>query len=136
MQAPLKRHSKKRDGIREVIKNTKTHPDAEWIYAKLKPDFPDLSLATVYRNLNEMKKSGEIQTVAYFNGKERYDGDVSSHTHFICDCCGKIEDLWNIDHDEAVDAKAQENFDGKINSHSLIFHGLCSECVNSKAQKN
>lgn len=132
MEAPVKRHSKKRDGIRAVIKGTKSHPDAEWIYGQLKPDFPDLSLATVYRNLNEMKKNGEIQTVAFFNGKERYDGDVSSHTHFICDRCGKIEDLWDIGHDEDIDAQAQENFHGKITSHSLIFHGVCGECVNKK----
>ena len=60
MEAPVKRHSKKRDGIRAVIKGTKSHPDAEWIYGQLKPNFPDLSLATLHRNLNEMKKKGEI----------------------------------------------------------------------------
>ena len=45
------RYSKKREAILEAMRSTLEHPSAEWIYAKLKPEFPDLSLGTVYRNL-------------------------------------------------------------------------------------
>ena len=47
---PERKHSKKRDAIYECLRNTTTHPSAEWVYAQLKPTIPDLSLGTVYRN--------------------------------------------------------------------------------------
>ena len=49
----MKRHSKKRDAILTCLRQTKSHPTAEWIYQKLKPEYPNLSLGTVYRNLSE-----------------------------------------------------------------------------------
>ena len=39
--------SPKRDRILEVIRGTKSHPTAEWVYLKLKDEMPELSLATV-----------------------------------------------------------------------------------------
>ena len=45
------RYSKKREAILQAIKNTDCHPTAEWVYQTLKPEHPDLSLGTVYRNL-------------------------------------------------------------------------------------
>lgn len=48
---PTRKRSKKRDAILSCLCSTDTHPSAEWIYHRLKPQIPDLSLATVYRNL-------------------------------------------------------------------------------------
>ena len=45
------RHSPKREAILECLRSSICHPSAEWVYAQLKPRIPDLSLATVYRNL-------------------------------------------------------------------------------------
>ena len=53
---PPKKHSKKRDAILECVRSTTAHPSAEWIYAQLKPQIPDLSLGTVYRNLAAFKQ--------------------------------------------------------------------------------
>ena len=46
-----RRQSKKRDAIREILLASYDHPSVEEIYRRLKPDIPDLSLGTVYRNL-------------------------------------------------------------------------------------
>mgnify|MGYP000354531296 CR=1 FL=1 len=46
-----RKHSRKRDAILECLRCTTSHPTAEWVYTQLKPDIPDLSLGTVYRNL-------------------------------------------------------------------------------------
>ena len=43
----VRKHSKKRDAILSCLRGTDTHPSAEWVYARLKPQIPDLSLATV-----------------------------------------------------------------------------------------
>ena len=47
----MQKKSRKRDAILACVCSTDTHPTAEWVYTQLKPDIPDLSLGTVYRNL-------------------------------------------------------------------------------------
>lgn len=125
----IRKYSRKREAIRQTLCDTKCHPTAEWIFSQLKPQIPDLSLATVYRNLSEMKQNGEIQSVAFFGGKERFDGDISKHSHFICDNCGRIDDFDFISHDFDLDNEAQRSFSGKINFHTLVFHGTCDGCI-------
>ena len=44
------RYSPKREAILKCLRSTTCHPSAEWVYTQLKPQIPDLSLATVYRN--------------------------------------------------------------------------------------
>lgn len=129
MAEKIRRFSRKREAIKNVLAGTKTHPDAEWVYMKLKPEFPDLSLATVYRNLCEMKREGEIQSVAFFGGRERFDAVAEKHSHFICDLCGKIQDFDIIDHDHSLDEYAQKNFEGIIDYHTVVFHGVCENCM-------
>lgn len=129
MVEKAKRFSRKREAIRSVLMSTTSHPSAEWIYSKLKPEIPDLSLATVYRNLGEMKQNDEIQSVAFWGGKERFDGNVEKHSHFVCETCGRIDDFHFVNHDTQIDSFAQEHYDGVISYHTLVFHGMCKECL-------
>ena len=46
-----RKFSRKRAAILEALRGTHEHPSAEMLYARLKSEFPDLSLGTVYRNL-------------------------------------------------------------------------------------
>ena len=129
MVEKAKRFSRKREAIRSVLMSTTSHPTAEWIYSKLKPEIPDLSLATVYRNLGEMKQNDEIQSVAFWGGKERFDGNVEKHSHFVCETCGRIDDFHFVNHDTEIDSFTQEHYDGAISYHTLVFHGMCKECL-------
>ena len=67
----MKRYSRKREAILHAIRSTTSHPSAEWVYTQLKPQFPDLSLATVYRNIASFVESGELVRVAVVDSKER-----------------------------------------------------------------
>lgn len=129
MLEKARRYSRKREAIRDVLMSTKSHPTAEWIYSQLKPEIPDLSLATVYRNLSEMKQNGEVQSVAFWCGKERFDGNVKKHSHFVCESCGRIDDFDFVRHDTEIDEYAQSQYDGRVEFHTLVFHGTCSECL-------
>lgn len=90
------RYSKKREAILAAIQSTSCHPSAEWVYQTLKPDHPNLSLGTVYRNLSFFQDSGYIQCVGVVKGHERYDGTVTPHSHFVCSGCGTVIDLPEI----------------------------------------
>ena len=71
------RHSPKREAILECLRSTTCHPSAEWVYAQLKPRIPDLSLATVYRNLARFRAEGAVQVIGCVDGEDRYDGDTA-----------------------------------------------------------
>ena len=75
---------RKRNAILECLRSTDTHPSADMVHDMLRPDHPDISLATVYRNLALFKKQGLIQSVATVSGIERFDANTNPHVHFIC----------------------------------------------------
>lgn len=124
----MKRYSEKRQAIIDCLKSTKEHPSAEWIYSQLKSRYPDLSLGTVYRNLNELKREGEAVTVAVFDDKERYDAKTFPHTHAICEKCGKIIDVEDLTIPESYSDELKKLADFTVHFSKLQFVGLCSEC--------
>lgn len=121
-------YSRKRQAIYELLLSTKEHPSAEWIYNNLKSEFPDLSLGTVYRNLKLLEENGTVKSVAVVEGRERYDALMSPHSHFVCNNCGRVIDVFFSS--EVSDFTEKLHIDGakQIDSFSLIYYGICDKC--------
>ena len=111
------RYSPKRDAILQCLRSTTCHPSAEWVYSQLKPTIPDLSLATVYRNLARFRAEGAVQVIGCVDGEDRYDGDTAPHGHFICRTCGSVIDLPAV---------------GEADSCGVVFYGRCNGCLAEK----
>ena len=122
------RFSKKREAIYSCLCSTDSHPTADWIYHQLLPSYPDLSLATVYRNLAQMKESGLIQSLGVVGGQERFDAVVQPHTHFVCTRCNTILDLCEVSLPAELVAQAEAASGCRISGTSLRFAGLCPRC--------
>ena len=101
---------------------------------KLKPIYPDLSLGTVYRNIARFKEDGLIISVGVVEGQERLDGTTAPHAHFICSKCGCVLDVEDVEQNAQLDFDVSKRIRCQIDSHDLVFHGICEECLN--AQKN
>ena len=128
-----RKHSRKRDSILQVIKSSCAHPGAKDIYEKLKPQIPDLSLGTVYRNLNLFTKDGLAAFVGTINGEERFDGVVTPHPHVCCTKCGKIADLGD-DHSAKFSKHIQTRIPGfTIDMRNVTLYGMCDECRETTA---
>ena len=125
-----RKHSKKRDAILECVRSTKTHPSAEWVYAQLKPQIPDLSLGTVYRNLAMFKQEGIIGTMGVVAGMERFEGNTQPHAHFVCSHCSAVIDVEGIDPPEELCSKVPC---GSVRECVLTFTGICNQCVEMDA---
>jgi Fur family peroxide stress response transcriptional regulator len=109
---------------------TNEHPTADMVYMHVKKDFPNISLGTVYRNLNLLTDIGEAVKIATPDGGDRFDGRVEPHNHFLCTMCGRLLDLeLDMNSIEEVNRLAAENFDGIIRSSSTLFYGECSDCI-------
>lgn len=128
----MQRFSPKRQAILDCLKSTTEHPDAEWIYSKLKALYPKLSLATVYRNLSQLKDAGMIRSVGYLDGKERFDADVSDHTHLVCRECGKTIDVFDVDLPCELYEKVQNATGYRVENAALKFVGVCGECAQKR----
>ena len=127
--ATVRKHSRKRDAILACLRSTTCHPTAEWVYQQLKPQFPDLSLGTVYRNLAAFKAEGVIDSVGVVNGLERYDGNTIPHAHIVCESCGAVLDLMDINLEDGFLQSVHDTAGGKITDYRLSFYGLCPECM-------
>ena len=125
------KHFRKRDAILACICSTTSHPDAEWVYQRVKEEIPDISLATVYRNLSLFKEQGKIISLGTVNGVERFDGNVEPHVHFICTSCGRVEDLKGLTVPQELNAAAARETGGLVSSCQLSFSGLCKTCINT-----
>ncbi|MDR3130306.1 MAG: transcriptional repressor [Treponema sp.] len=126
-----RKHSNKRDAILAAIQSTQSHPGAQWIYDRLKPYIPSLSLGTVYRNINLFREEGSVVSVDIVNGEERFDGQVSPHPHLVCCRCGKIADIPCMADDERLMGTKEEMEIGGfiIDYRKTVYYGLCRECT-------
>ena len=124
------KHSRQREAILTELRSRKDHPTAEELYLSLKPNLPNLSLGTVYRNLNMLACDGVILRIS-FKGADRFDGHKTLHYHFRCLECGKVYDI-DMPTFDGINLKAQAFAKGHINSHELVFSGVCDECLGAK----
>ena len=130
----VKKHFKKRNAILSYLRNTDSHPSAEMVFNHLKPEFPDLSLGTVYRNLSMFKQKGEIISLGAVNGVERFDGNTCPHVHFVCTGCDTVTDLPQINVPEELNQKVTAQTGGHIDVCQLTFVGQCQACAEKQTK--
>ncbi len=122
------RNTKQRKYMLELLQSTKTHPNAFWLYDQMRPSFPNLSLSTVYRNLSILETQGLLQRVVCGGAFERYDADVSSHSHFYCRQCGCVHDVVT-DNAEQNALSSVDCAGHKLEGCHITYHGLCQKCL-------
>ena len=120
-------YSKQGEQIYETLLNNVVHPSAEYIYDILRQANSNISLATVYRNLNKMAQIGRIKKINGLEDRAHFDHNTFEHYHFICRKCGRIYDI-PCDIAPDIIKKAQEQTGFKIESHDIVFNGICREC--------
>lgn len=125
------KYSKQREAIKAYLMGNHTHPTADEVYAAIRKEFPNISLGTVYRNLNQLAENGEIRKMSYVSGPDHFDYDTTQHYHFICRECGRVYDM----PPEAVEKIGHcigENAPGTVDSHDLVFYGTCNSCLEKR----
>ncbi|WP_242964883.1 Fur family transcriptional regulator [Scatolibacter rhodanostii] len=115
--------------ILKLIQSTESHPTADWIYAKLKPKYPDLSLGTVYRNLKKFCECGKIKSIGVINGQEHFDANIYKHAHFICEECGIVEDIDSSFFSKEDLSDVSDKYGIDIRTADIVFNGSCKKCL-------
>ncbi len=121
------RLTKQRKIILERLKQSRRHPTAVQIYDEVRSELPNISLGTVYRNLDILSKEGIISKIETCGDQKRFDGTSDPHLHIICSSCGKVQDA-HQEPDIDMDRLTRGETDFKITGVRLELLGICPEC--------
>ncbi len=105
-----------------------SHPSVEEIYKELKPEFPSLSMATVYNTLQTLENAGIIQEINIEPGKRHFDPNPYPHCHFFCRSCKRVFDIdLGV---EQVEGKRWVS-DFWVENCYINLMGKCNSCMKS-----
>lgn len=121
------RMTSQRLAILEYLAIDGNHPTANEIYEALQDETLNMSVATIYNNLNFFKEAGILKELPFGDGSSRYDLTESRHYHAMCLNCGKVVDFDYPELENADDIiELQTNF--KVVNHDFKITGLCEDC--------
>ncbi len=130
------RNSKQREAIFTLLSKKNFHPSVDEMYDIVRKEYPQISLATVYRNVEQLCRMGKIRRIHNSGAIARYDGTMEAHFHITCEECGSVKDVW-------LESKLEEHIDLKkyvpdhiLTSYSIDFYGICCICKKEEENKN
>ncbi|MBI5303038.1 MAG: transcriptional repressor [Chloroflexi bacterium] len=115
--------------ICQLLADDTSHPTATQLHARLRGDFPSLSLATVYSTLNTLVALGLAYELGNAgDGQKHYDPDTAPHANLICTRCHQIRDL--DDHAlQAVSQRVAHKSGYQIQGARIVYYGVCPACA-------
>jgi Fur family peroxide stress response transcriptional regulator len=124
---PLRRKSRQRDMIFNLIESSQDHPTAHMIFEMLKKEIRSASMGNVYRNIRILREEGLIVSRDFGDGVERFDAITHAHYHFICEKCKSVSDF-AMPVQESITSEAQKMTKHTVRGHTIQFHGICDTC--------
>ncbi len=121
------KYSRQRESVKAFLASCTNHPTADMVYENMRKEFPNISLGTVYRNLNLLVELGEAIKITTKSGSDRFDARMTPHYHFICDDCGSVKDLL-IDPIKDLETHAANHINEDVTNHEINFFGVCHTC--------
>jgi len=122
-----KRATRQLTAVYEALEEDHSHPSADEIYQRVRRTLPRISLGTVYRNLQRLVEEGKIRMFLLGERVARYDPMTAEHDHFICQQCGRVEDVL-LERNRQVNLAPLVKKGFTVTAHSLAIHGLCQKC--------
>ena len=123
------RYSKQRELVLQKVDQLCSHPTAEEIYEEAVKECPNLSLGTVYRNLNSLVEAGRVRRVSIPGQPDRFDHTLFWHSHLYCTACGSVVDA---DVDEKQVMKLVKNQKARVEDCAVVLFGVCEHCLQAE----
>jgi Fur family peroxide stress response transcriptional regulator len=115
--------------IFRILSKADQHLTVDEVYQKAKEEHPMLSAATVYRNMEQMVKTGLLSYLGRSGNAMRYDTNLDEHHHFVCDGCGKVDDVYLKKVNYELDVERSPLAEVRIDAAELYLHGVCKDCL-------
>ena len=124
----MRKFSRQRDIVLEILKKSYAHPTANEVFLEAREIDKNISLGTVYRNLDLLCADGIIEKISTPIGKDRYDLKKSEHSHAICEKCGKVFDFVSYANLTKIKKEVLSQTELSVNIDEIRIMGLCKEC--------
>ena len=126
------RKTSQRALILDIVRQGQGHLDADEVYRRARQIQPRLSLSTVYRNLQTLKKLGLIEEVHFNETHHHYEiKPATEHHHLVCLGCGRV-----IEFEYPITDLVKENVtaikDFDITGSEIRMTGYCQNCQESR----
>ena len=123
----VKRNTIQRALVFETVNKLQNHATADEIYDAIISGHPNISRATVYRNLNLLSEMGEIRKLEIPGGPDRFDHCVDNHCHVKCEKCGRLFDV-DMDYISGLESNIRDTRGFDFTGYDIIFRGICPDC--------
>lgn len=128
----IKRNTIQRTLVLEAVNKLKCHATADEIYDTIVEKHPNISRATVYRNLSLLSDMGEIHKIEVPGGADRFDHLCHDHCHVRCVQCGRVFDV-DMDYLTGLERNIKDTHGFAFTGYDILFRGICPDCQKSSA---
>lgn len=127
MDTQPRRMTLQRTVILDTLQEMRSHPTADELYRAVQQQLPNVSLGTIYRNLDVLARSGHVRKLETGGMQARFDAELAPHHHVRCQACGRVDDV-PIAGDTKIRLPDQSAHGFRITGHRVEFVGLCPDC--------
>lgn len=120
----MERSTKQRTAIQEALKRLDRPLLPQELLAEAQKSVPNLSLATIYRNLKGLVADGLVQVVSLPGQTDRYEIHKHHHHHFHCSSCHQVTDIDACPGD--LGKLMPKGY--RLEGHELTLYGQCPSC--------
>lgn len=129
----IKRNTIQRSLAFEAVNKLQCHATADEIYEEIVKNHPNVSRATVYRNLNLLSEIGDIRKIEMPGGADRFDHRCDNHFHVKCEKCGRVFDV-DMEYVTDLEKSIKDDRGFAFTGYDILFHGICPDCQKSSEQ--
>jgi Fe2+ or Zn2+ uptake regulation protein len=111
-----------------IMREAGRHLDAKEVYRRASERDPNISLATVYRNLRVFEKRGLINERHLGQARCYYEIKRSGeHQHLVCEACGQVIEFESpLIRKLVAEVQRKNNF--SVTKIELYLEGHCHKC--------
>ncbi|WP_127841917.1 Fur family transcriptional regulator [Actinomyces wuliandei] len=123
------RATRQRAAVADILERTSEFRSAQQIHSALEAEGTKVGLATVYRNLQALADSGQVDQLRGTEGEVLYRAceRVEHHHHIVCRGCGFTVEVAGGELETWIRrVSAQHGFTAM--EHTAEFFGLCADC--------
>lgn len=129
----MRRQTIQRSLVLKAVNKLQCHATADEIYEEIIKEHPNVSRATVYRNLNLLSETGHIRKIEIPGGADCFDHLCHDHCHVKCEKCGRIFDV-DMEYVTGLEKNIRNDRGFSFTGYDIIFRGICPNCQKSPKQ--
>ena len=129
----IKRNTIQCSLVQETVQQRPGHVTADEVYDAIVKDHPNVSRATVYRNLNLLSETGDIRKIENPGGADRFDHQTHDHCHVRCEKCGRFFDV-DMEYVTGLEKGIRDSHGFAFTGYDILFRGICPDCQAASGQ--